>query len=228
MKRTLIACLILVMLCFVHAPLGTGAEKSNRGRESKEVETFSSLDPSSSRADEEVFPPGLIKFEDAELLQVLKVYSDLSKRAIIRASSLPQTKISFENPLPLTRREALQSLDSVLAQNSITTIPQGTKFIKVVAAAQAPTEAAPVIDWPADELPDSGTYIQYIVELKHALPRDVVPALQPLAKMPQSIIAIDSNSLLVLRDYSSNVRRMMQMLAKLDKPPKREFGSSRK
>jgi type II secretory pathway component GspD/PulD (secretin) len=116
----------------------------------------------------------------------------------------------------------------VLAQNSITTIPQGTKFIKVVAAAQALTEAAPVIDWPADELPDSGTYIQYIVELKHALPRDVVPALQPLAKMPQSIIAIDSNSLLVLRDYSSNVRRMLQMLAKLDKPPKREFGSSRK
>lgn len=187
-------------------------------RSSNETETYSSLDRRQNRPGQEVFPPGFIKLEEAELTQVFKIYRELSRRSLIRSSALPQMKISFENDLPMTRQEALQALDSVLAQNGITMIPQGTQFIKAVAAAQAPTEAAPLINWPADQLPDSGTYIQYIAEVKHIRPHDAAPALQPLAKMPNSILAVDASGLLILRDYSANVRRMLQVLEKIDVP----------
>ena len=224
MKRILMGSLIVAVLCLVHGSEVMGAE---RQRQSKEPESFSSLDPRPNRGDE-LFPSGFIKFEDADLAQALDVYSELSKRAIIRGGNLPQAKITFRNTLSLTRQEALQALDSVLAQNGITMIPQGTKFVKAVPSAQAAQEAAPLVDWPADELPDSATYIQYIVEVKHIMPRDVAPALQPFAKMPQSILAIDASGLVILRDYSSNVRRMLHILEKMDKPPRREAPQARK
>ena len=59
----------------------------------------------------------------------------------------------------------------------------------------------------------------YIVELKIAMPHEVAPAIQPFAKMPgSSIMAIDSAGLLILRDYSNNIRRMLQLIERLDGP----------
>ena len=43
-------------------------------------------------------------------------------------------------------------------------------------------------------------------------------ALQPFAMLPNSILAIDSANLIVLRDFSSNVRRMLEVLERVDKP----------
>ena len=40
--------------------------------------------------------------------------------------------------------------------------------------------------------------------------------LQPFAKLPNSIVAIKSNRLLILRDYSANIRRMLQVLEEVD------------
>ena len=77
------------------------------------------------------------------------------------------------------------------------------------------------------------------MKLKNVTPAQAAPALQPFARLPNSIIAIGSaggsrpsskaslpnlpvifgakdNNLLILRDYSSNVRRMLQVLEKLE------------
>jgi type II secretory pathway component GspD/PulD (secretin) len=112
----------------------------------------------------------------------------------------------------------LQALDSVLAQNGITMVYMGTKFVKAVTSSQAMAEAPPIIDLPADQLPESSSYMTYIVELTSANPGEVAPALQPFARMPNSIVAINSSGLLILRDYSSNIRRMLRVLAKMDPP----------
>ena len=184
-------------------------------------ETYSSVDRPSSSG--ETFPPGLLKFEDADLNQVFNVYRELSKRSIVRPANLPNAKISLETQTPLTRTEALQALDTVLAQNGIVMIPQGTRFVKAVAKAVAAQECPPVVNLPREQLPDCGTYITYMVEVRHKTPKDLVAAIQPFASMPNSILGIDSASLIVLRDFSSNVRRMLEMLERVDKesPPEK-------
>ena len=184
-------------------------------------ETYSSVDTGSSGKRAETFPPGLIKFTDGDLTQVLDVYQELSGRTIVRSTTLPTAKISIRSQTQLTRIEALQALDTVLAQNGIVMIPQGTKHVKAVARQAAGQECPPVLDLPRDQLPDCGTYIPYFVELKHQKPRDVVAGIQPFASMPNSILAIDSANLVVLRDFSSNVRRMAEVLERIDKesPP---------
>ena len=118
-------------------------------------------------------------------------------------------------------------LDTALAQNGITMIPQGTDIVKAVPAAQAPVEAVPIYELAPHELPDSQSYVCYVVQLKELPPRDVAQALQPFAKTPNSILAVDSAGLLVLRDYSVNVKRMLQVLEKVDQAPVRKFEDNR-
>ena len=179
-------------------------------------ETYSSVDTGSGGKRGETFPAGLLKFEDSDLASVLDVYQDLSGRTVVRSTTLPSAKISIRSQTPLTRIEALQTLDGVLAQNGIVMIPQGAKHVKAVAKAAAPHECPPLVTLPREQLPDSSTYITYMVELKHQLPRDVAQSLQPFASMPNSIMGIDSANLIVLRDHSSNVRRMLEILERVD------------
>src|SRR6185503_21116347 len=78
---------------------------------------------------------------------------------------------------------------------------------------------------PSEAFEDTTRYVTEIVHLKNQVPRDVVNALQPLAKMPQSIMAIDSSGILVLRDYEENIKRMLELIEKIDVVPVQEFES---
>ena len=185
------------------------------GQKDEKEQSFTSLDTPTAG---ESFAPGLLQFTDSDLVQVLDVYRELSHRTVVRSTAMPAAKINLKSETPLTRIEALQALDTVLAQNGIVMIPQGTKFVKAVAKSAAGTENPPVVDLPREQLPDCGTYITYIVELKHRKPQDVAQGLQPFAHMPNSIVGIDSARLIILRDLSSNVRRMLQVLERIDRP----------
>jgi general secretion pathway protein D len=176
-----------------------------------------------TRADEEVFPPGLIKFQDTDLSQVLDFYQELTGLTVVRPASLPQAKVTIRSQTPLTRSEAIQALDTILAMNQITMIPQGTKFIKAVPQAQAPQEGAPFNTNGVANLNETTRFQTRILKLTNALPREVAPALQPLAKMPNSILAIDSAGILVLRDYEENIKRMLELLEQIDVQPMQEF-----
>lgn len=176
-----------------------------------------------ANAGEEVFPPGLIKFQDTDLSQVLDFYQELTGLTVVRPASLPAAKVTIRSQTPLTRTEAVQALDTILAMNQITMIPQGTKFIKAVPQAQAPTEGAQFNTTSVSNLNETTRFQTRIIKLTNALPREVAPALQPLAKMPNSILAIDSAGILVLRDYEENIKRMLELLAEIDVLPQQEF-----
>ena len=175
--------------------------------------------------DDEIFPAGLIKFQEADMTQVLEIYQELTGRTVLKPSSLPATKITIRTQTELTRAEAVQALDSILSMNGITMTPQGTKFVKAVAEAQAGQAAQAFNDLPAELLPDSGTYITHVIRLTNASPNDILPVLTPFAKAPNSILTIPSTSMLVLRDYSENVKRMLEVIAKVDVVPVQEFES---
>src|SRR4051812_38756021 len=174
-------------------------------------------------APEEVFPPGLIKFQDADLIQVLDVYQELTGRTVVRPATLPAAKVTIRSQTPLTRSEAIMALDTILAMNGITMIPQGTKFVKALPEANAPNAGAPFNNSSVTNLNETTRFQTRIIKLTNALPREVAPALQPLAKMPNSILAIDSAGILVLRDYEENIKRMLELLEQIDVIPQQEI-----
>ena len=186
----------------------------------------SALDTNANpQAQETLLPAGLIKFNEADLGQVLEIYQQLTGRTVMRGPTLPQTKITIQTQTELTRKEAIQALDSILSLNGIAMIPQGEKFVKAVPQGEAGTAAPRFNEVKRAELPESGSLVAQVVRLTNALPRDVAQALVPFAKLPNSVLGIDSAGILVLRDYAENVKRMMEVLEQIDVVPQQEFES---
>jgi general secretion pathway protein D len=183
----------------------------------EEARTVSSFDRADSKAGGALVPAGMVKFVEADVEMVLNIYQEISGRTVIRASPLPHARISFQTQTPLSRVEVLQALDTVLAEHQITMVLMGTKFVKAVPTAQAHAEGGPVIELPRDQLPDSGSYLVYIVQTKRVNPVELLPALQPFARLPNSLVAIKDPGLLIFRDYSANVRRMLEVMERIEK-----------
>ncbi len=181
--------------------------------------TFSSFDMPARGAGKEKLEVGSINFQNADLLQVLDLYQQLSGRSVIR-SSLPAPPISVRSQTPLTRVQALQLLDTVLAANGIAMVLAGDDAVKAVPAVQAASEAPPEITLPVELLPDSGSFMSRTVHLEKVRAAEVIPVLQPLTKTPNALLPISGANLLVIRDYSANVRRLLQLLQDLEKNTK--------
>jgi type II secretory pathway component GspD/PulD (secretin) len=55
------------------------------------------------------------------------------------------------------------------------------------------------------------------VQLKKVKAVEVIAVLMPLAKTANALLPIQSQNLLVIRDYSANVKRMLRLLQDLEK-----------
>jgi general secretion pathway protein D len=147
--------------------------------------------------------------------QVLDVYAGLVGRTILRAG-LPSASITLVTQTPLTKSEAIEALQAVLALNGIALVNIGDKFVKAGPVEQANSFGAPLDRSDATNLPDLGSYVTHIVQLSFVKPSEMVPILTPFAKLANAIIPIDSNGILVLRDNAENVKRMLEMIQQID------------
>jgi general secretion pathway protein D len=168
-----------------------------------------------TESSEDTIPAGTINFQGVDVSQVLDVYARLVGRTLLHAA-LPSASIVLKTETSLTKQEAIEALQAVLSLNGISVVNVGDKFVKVVPSAQAHSEGAAINNATASELPDLGSYVTQIVQLKYVKPSEMVPILQPFAKLADSIQPIDSNGILVLRDNAENVKRMLQMIARVD------------
>jgi len=169
-------------------------------------------------ASEEMLPAGMINFPATDLNQVLQVYGELVGRTVLRPTSLPAPTITLKTQTPLTKHEAIQAFDAVLALNGIAAVNVGDKFVKVIPTGQAGNVGAAFSKDKIDQLPEIGQYVTHVLQVTNAKPSELVPALTPFASagLANGILPIDSSGILVLRDYSENVKRMLEMVRKID------------
>jgi general secretion pathway protein D len=113
-------------------------------------------------------------------------------------------------------REGIQALEAVLALNGITMINMGDKFVKAMPEAQGNTAGARFNTNSAAQLPELGQYVTHVAQLKYAKPSEMVAVLQPFVKIPNAILPIDSSQMLVLRDYTENIKRMLELIEQID------------
>jgi general secretion pathway protein D len=166
---------------------------------------------------EELIPPGTIDFRGMDLNMVLMVYADLVKRTMLRGANLTAPPITLQTQTPLTRREAVQALDAVLALNNIAIINIGEKFAKAVPLNVANQMGAKFSTMDATNLPDMGQYMTHVVQLRYSKPSELVQVLQPFASaIPNAVFPIDSSQILVLRDLTENVKRMLELIREID------------
>ena len=150
------------------------------------------------------------------LEQVLANYAELTGRTVLRPNQLPAVGVTLRTQSGLTKDEAVQALDSVLTLNGVTMIPVGEKFVTAVPSQQAVQEGAAFSDVEEDDLPEAGQYLTKMVQLKYANPQDVAQVLQGFGKVQGGVLALPNTQTLVLRDYAANIKRMMEVIRKVD------------
>jgi type II secretory pathway component GspD/PulD (secretin) len=197
-----VVALVCVWLASCHGESAAGTAKHG----------FSSFDPPHGEAAAVQFEAGKLNLTNADLEQMMKLYQDVSARTVIRGPGLKPLSVTLVNQTALTRVETLQLLDTVLAENGITMVVVGDSWVKAVASRDAGAETPPSIDPTMVELPDSSSLMTCTVQLKNADPQQVVQSLTYAAGTQNSIIYVPSGKMLILRDYSSNVRRMLEIV----------------
>jgi general secretion pathway protein D len=169
-------------------------------------------------------PSDSIVFKDQDLNVFLdQVYGPLVHRTVLRAQGLPQVRISIDTQTTLSEEEEVQMWDTVLALNGITMIPQGEKFVTAVPVAQALQEGARFSNKPSDQYAEASQFVTHVVTLKHVAIEEAVPTITPFAKNANGIVALASTKTLVLRDYAINVKRMLEILSKIDIEVEEDF-----
>jgi general secretion pathway protein D len=183
----------------------------------------SATDPTATAAPpEEMIPAGTINFQGVDASQVLEIYSQFVGRTLLQGN-VPASKITLKTQTPLTKTETIQALQAVLALNGIAVVNIGDKFVKVGPTAEANTFGAELNDSPVDKIPNLGSYITHITQLKYVKPSLMIPLIQPFAKLQGGLFAIDDNGILVMRDYAENIKRMLEMIARIDISVPAEF-----
>jgi general secretion pathway protein D len=151
--------------------------------------------------------------------QLLEIYADLVGRTLLYSSSGPAAvpataTVAIKTESDLTHSEAIEAIETVLGMNGVTIVPIGEKFAKVVMEAAAP-KAGGVISSNYN-LPEAGKFVTEIVQVKYTDVQDLAKVLDPFSRMASSIIALPSTQTLILRDYTENVARMMEMVKRID------------
>ncbi len=165
-------------------------------------------------------PPGTMSFSGVGVNQVLEIYQKVSGRTVVRGS-LPEGRVQFHSEKPLTKIQILQIFDTLLAEAGVAMLPTGENIVRAVFVEKVNSENPPEINLPWRLLPESKSIMTRTVHLKTLKPSQVVPLLAPLAGLPNSIVAIDNQRLLILRDYSINIRRQLQLLEEVEQKTSR-------
>jgi len=202
-----ITSLVLAGVC-VWAGCATTPDKPTK-------QTYSSFDLPSEHDRADNTATGVLNFDKVPVDNVLTIYGAISKRTVLHGS-LPYVLISVKTVQPLTKIEVLQLLDTALAQYGIAMVYIRDKTVRAVPADQAFLQAPPAITLPWQQLPESGSIMTRTVKVEHFKPTQIVPALMPFSRLPNSVLAIDAEHVLVLRDYSANIRQELKLLETLE------------
>jgi len=157
----------------------------------------------------------IINFKDASIDSVLDELSAVAGFIIVKVDQ-PQGRVTLTSKQPVSAEEAVPLLNTVLNQHNYAAVQQG-RTLKIMLADKARkanipvrTGADPTKIEPSDEL------ITQVIPLKYADAVQLKADLQPLIAT-SDFAANQSSNALVMTDTSANIRRVVEIVAALDK-----------
>jgi len=184
-------------------------EMATGGRPSPKVHTLVPPEMMDAEAD--------VNFPNTPVEQILEIYAEYTGRTMLMGGinkQLTLDVVALDGKLKVP--ELIQAFDIVLNQNQIAVVPIGEKFLLAVPAAQATKEGLPFIDIDSKAIPEAPTLMTKIVQLEYAEPKDVVNVIQKFAKVAGGITTVESTKMLIIQDYAINLKRMLELIAKID------------
>ncbi|HTH48569.1 MAG TPA: secretin N-terminal domain-containing protein, partial [Candidatus Limnocylindria bacterium] len=163
-------------------------------------------------------PTEIIDIKQMPLAQFLDIYATEAQRSVLRAQNLPlQAQIDFKAMTPLSHEERMQMYDTILVLNGVTMVPTGEKAVLAVPTAQVMQEGTAFSKATnGTDYAEASQFITHIVQVKHVSVEEAVETIKQFAKNQNGIIGLASTKTIVIRDYAINVKRMLEVLERID------------
>jgi general secretion pathway protein D len=172
---------------------------------------------------------GQIAFRDESPYQVIDLLQRLTGESVFMGQDLPNVKINYSSPKPLSTSEAISELITVLSTNGIAIMrrpyedPDSKEVKEKLAAVPASvvmTQAPQLMmDLPAHS--SSGEYFAHYFDIKYMAPEDAEKFVQPLITPGSaSMLPIPKLGKLFVIDKLYNLVQIRNLLATVDKPAK--------
>jgi general secretion pathway protein D len=157
----------------------------------------------------------IINFKDASIDSILDELSAVAGFIIVKVDQ-PQGRVTLTSKQPVSAEEAVPLLNTVLNEHNYAAIQQG-RVLKIMLADKARKANIPVRTG-ADPTKIEATdeLITQVIPLKYADAVQLKADLQPLIAT-SDFAANQSSNALVMTDTSANIRRVVEIVAALDK-----------
>ena len=163
---------------------------------------------------------GPINMPGDSLDSVLGLLERWTGKSLLRPSNLPEVTISLNLKDKVSKREAIQAVETLLNMNGIALTPLGTRFLKVTALKDAKSEAPEFIEGSTLELTPSGRTATKLFQLQFLRVGEFMPQiaalLNPAAASPP--LVFDKANSALITDSISNLQRIETLVARLDQP----------
>ena len=158
-----------------------------------------------------------LSFEDAPLEQAVELYREWTGRTVIKQADL-SAKITLKGR-QLTKDEAKQAIETVLAMQGVALIPMGDKFLKVVPIANARQEGMEIKPFdPEKKYTEADQLITQVIPLRYVVFADVQPLMQHLVHGYGKIIEMTRINSVLITDTSANIARIVELVNMIDQP----------
>ncbi len=163
---------------------------------------------------------GQINLKDETALQVIDLIEQMTGKPVLRMQSIPAVKLNFDSQGPMTKKEALIALESLLSINGIALTELGDKFLKAVPIANTPQQVPMFLSGSALALPPSQAYYTKLYNLDYLSTTEAQPVIQPLMSVNTggSLVPFPKHNSLLITDALVNLQRIEQVLSEADQP----------
>ena len=151
-------------------------------------------------------------FTDVDLPVLIKFISEQTRKNFIFDERV-QGKITIISPRKISVEEAYNVFLSVLQVKGFATIEQGNT-IKIIQLRDAKQDSLPTTR--AGESSSASEFITRLIPLQYTDTAEIVPVLTPLVSKDGLLTAFPASNMLILIDSSSNIERVVKILADID------------
>lgn len=156
---------------------------------------------------------GYFNFDKAELIDVVKQISKLTKKNFIVPEKIKSQKITIICEKPVSTADAYRAFLAALEINNLNLVPTG-KFYKIEKRKDSVRQPVPTL-FEDDAIPDDDGLVTSVMEFDHVDVDSVKKVVQNLMSKNGTLQTLPP-SMMILADSGANILRIKRILAKLD------------
>ncbi len=162
---------------------------------------------------------GTLVLIDDTALQVLDLLEQMTGKIILRRQDISPAKINFNSNGPISQKEAVLALESLLTLNGIMLADMGGRFMKAVPATNVNSHVPEMIAGSTLELAASQQIYAKLFKFDYLNAELISGTLvQPLLSQNSSMIPFAKSNALLVTDALVNLQRIETILSDADRP----------